>query len=303
MTGLTGMKTIYTLLAILLCFCCTKQYAQDDLLSLIDEEEESNIVGYAFKTTRIINLQSIENVHAGVLDFRISHRFGFVNSGIDEFFGLDQSTVRLGLEYGVTDRFMAGIGRSSFEKTLDGFLKYKLVRQKTGAENSPISLSLFTSMAIETIPFADPDRDNFFSSRLSYTWQVLLSRKFSPGFTLQLTPSLVHRNLVETLEEKNDILALGIGTRIKLSSRVTLNGEYIIADKNGLANDFNNSIAIGCDIETGGHVFQLHLTNSTSMIEKGFIAENTGVFFDGDIHFGFNISRVFTLVKPKEFRE
>jgi hypothetical protein len=116
---------------------------------------------------------------------------------------------------------------------------------------------------------------------------------------MQLSPTLVHRNLVKTKAEKNDVLGLGTAARIKLTKRVALNGEYIYILPNQLASPYQNGISIGFDIETGGHVFQLHFTNSASMIEKGFFAENTGDWTNGDIHFGFNVSRVFTVKRQK----
>lgn len=156
-------------------------------------------------------------------------------------------------------------------------------------------MALFSSMAIKTLKPSDPTRENYFSSNLYYAFQVILGRKFSEAFTLQLSPSLVHRNLVETAAEANDVLACGIAGRIKLSKRVSLNSEYIYVLPDQLAEGYYNSFSIGFDIETGGHVFQLHFSNSTSMIEKGFIAENVGRWADGDVHFGFNISRVFNV--------
>jgi hypothetical protein len=292
----------YLILILLFWLTVINLNGQEELLSLLGDQEQTEFTQYAFKTNRIINLHSIENTHRGVLDFKISHRFGFLNSGIDNFFGLDQSSIRLGLEYGLTDRLMVGLGRSSFRKTIDGFFKYKIARQQTGQHTFPVSISVFHSTVIETIDFEEQDRENYFSSRLFYTWQVLIARKFSDRFSFQLSPGIVHRNLVQTIDEKNDILSLGLGSRFKISNRVSINAEYILADHSGLREELHNSISIGFDIETGGHVFQLHLTNSTAMIEKGFIAENTGNFWDGDIHFGFNISRVFTLSKPKEFK-
>jgi len=270
---------------------------QDDLLSLIedDEEEETLFTSALWKTTRVINLQSSENVAPGTLDFRISHRFGFVNQGAYEFFGLDNSTIRLGLELGLTDRLMVGFGRSSFQKTFDGFLKYKLLRQSSGKKTMPFSLSAFGSMTINTLKNEDPDIEVLFTSRLAYAFQLIFARKFSTGFTAQLSPTLIHRNLVETTDEKNDVFALGFGARHKIGKRLAINAEYIHVFPGQIADQYTNSISIGVDIETGGHVFQLHLTNSTAMIEKGFVAENTGEFFKGDIRFGFNISRVFTL--------
>jgi len=269
----------------------------DDLLSLLGDTEAdvTNYTTASFKTSRVINLHSLENVAAGVLDFKISHRFGFINGGISELFGLDQSSIRFGFDYGVSDRLMLGFGRSSFEKTYDGLVKYKILRQSTGAKTMPITLAVFASAAVKTLPFPDPEKINPGNSRLFYTTQLIIGRKFSESFSLQLSPTYIHRNLVATVDEAHGVKALGIGGRIKLNKRVALNTEYILVPGGQLAEDFKNSLSIGFDIETGGHVFQLHFSNSTSMIEKGFITETTGNWFDGDIHFGFNISRVFTM--------
>lgn len=268
---------------------------EEDLLSLLGEEETVNYTTASFKATRVINLHSLENMAGGELDIRIHHRFGFVNGGIYELFGLDQASIRIGGDYGITDRLMIGLGRSSYEKTYDGFIKFKLLRQSTGAKKTPVTMALFASMAIKTLKPSDPTRENYFSNNLYYTYQLILGRKFSDAFTLQLSPSLVHRNLVETTEEENDVLACGVAGRIKLSKRVSLNAEYIYVLPDQLADIYTNSFSIGFDIETGGHVFQLHFSNSTSMIEKGFIAENIGEWSDGGIHLGFNISRVFNV--------
>lgn len=274
--------------------------AQDDLLSLLEDEEEetTDFVTAAFKTNRVINLQSLENTPAGVLDFKISHRFGTLNRGAYELFGLDNATIRIGADYGVSDRLMVGFGRSSFEKTYDGYLKYKFLKQRTGARPMPLTAAVMGSMAVQTLRWSNPDRENFFSSRLFYTFQLILGSKISEGVSLQLSPTLVHRNLVETRDEANDVLALGAAGRIKLSRRIALNMEYIYVLPDQLAPGFGNSLSIGFDIETGGHVFQLHFTNSTAMIEKGFVTQTSGRWGDGGIHFGFNISRVFTLVRP-----
>jgi hypothetical protein len=129
---------------------------------------------------------------------------------------------------------------------------------------------------------------------------VIIGRKFSNGFSFQVSPSLVHRNLVATHEESNNVYALGFAGRVKLNKRLSINAEYIYVFPDQLAEEYRNSLSIGFDIETGGHVFQLHFTNSTSMIEKGFIAETVGNWADGGVHFGFNISRVFNVRKPKE---
>lgn len=274
--------------------------AQDegDLLSLLGEEETTEYAAASFKTNRVVNGHSIENTAAGVLDSKISHRFSPLNQGLYDIFGLDGATIRIGIDYGITDRLMVGVGRSTKEKIIDGFAKYKLLRQSTGKRNMPLSLSYLVDAQIKTVKFSDQTRENKFSSRLYYTHQILIGRKFSDAFTLQLMPTLVHRNLVETKAEKNDVLALGAAGRIKLTKRITLNAEYYYVLPDQLRPDFTNVLSIGFDIETGGHVFQMHFTNSTDMTYKGFITETTDKWFDG-VRFGFNISRVFTIVKPR----
>lgn len=303
------MNVIKSIALILLLSIGFKGFSQDeDLLSLLGEEKTVNYTTASFKSTRVINLQSTENMAAGELDIRISHRFGFISGGLYELYGLDQATIRLGADYGITDRLMIGGGRSSYEKTYDGFLKYKILRQSAGARNTPLTMAFMTSMAIKTLKFSDPTRENYFSSNLYYTFQLVLGRKFSDNFSFELVPSLVHRNLVATVDEENDVFAIGAGGRIKLSKRVSFNAEYIYVLPNQLAPQYYNSLSIGFDIETGGHVFQLHFSNSTSMIEKGFITETVGHWGKGKdedgkpltIHLGFNLSRVFNVKKQPD---
>lgn len=268
---------------------------EEDLLSLLPEEETVNFVTSSFKANRVVNLHSLENTAGGELDIKISHRFGFISGGLYELFGLDQASIRIGGDYGITDQLMVGLGRSSYEKTYDGFIKYKFLRQSTGAKKMPLTMAALSTMAIKTLKPSDPTRENYFSSNLYYTFQLIMGRKFSESFSLQLSPTLVHRNLVATTEEENDVFAIGVAGRIKLSKRTSLNAEYIYVLPGQIAEQYRNSLSIGFDIETGGHVFQLHFTNSTSMIEKGFVAETVGNWADGDIHFGFNISRTFSV--------
>lgn len=270
-------------------------WAQEDLMDLIEEEaeSESGYVEQTFKGTRLINGHSIETRDRGILDVIISHRFGRLNSGAYELFGLDESNVRLGADYGVTDRFNIGVGRNSFEKTYDGFLKYKLLRQEQG--RVPLSVVAFSSAALKTLKTGDPAGEPELKSRMTYAYQVIVAKKFTPAFSFQISPTLIHRNSVIEEEDANDIYALGAGGRIKLTKRISLNAEYYYQFNTVENSPMMNSVAIGFDIETGGHVFQLHFTNSRAMNEKGFITETTGDFFDGDVHFGFNISRTFQL--------
>ena len=281
--------------AIALLTICLQTTAQD-LLDLLEEEtpQTKNYVTSTFKATRILNGHSVENRKKKALEFVISHRFGRLNLGIEELFGLDQSNIRFAFEYGVTDNLMLGIGRSSFEKTYDAFFKYKLLKQSTGKKSFPFSISLFGSAAFRALQDFDPaDGEPSVSERMSYTSQLLIASKLSPAVSLQITPTLIHRNTVSIDEDPHDIYALGFGSRIKLGNRVSINGEYYYAFNHLESRDTRNSLAIGIDIETGGHVFQIIFSNAITMIEKSFITETNGDFFGGDIHFGFNISRTF----------
>ena len=285
-------------IATLIFFCFAASLSAQDLMELADEEtnQRAVVTEQTFKGTRLMNGHSIETRDRGVLDVIISHRFGRVNGGAYELFGLDESNVRLGVDYGISDRFNIGVGRNSFEKTFDGFLKYKMLRQQAGdVGNIPLSVAAFASIALPTIRTGSPGGEPDLSSRLAYTYQVIIARKFSPAFSFQITPTLVHRNSVLEAQDPNDVAALGGGGRLKLTRRVSLNAEYYYVLNRAAGSDSRNPLAVGFDIETGGHVFQLHFTNSRAMIEKGFITETFGDFFDGDIHFGFNISRVFQL--------
>jgi hypothetical protein len=267
-------------------------------LHLALAQEKGAKTPLTFKDTRIVNGHSVETSHKGEMKFIISHRFGSIDGGVEEFFGLDQSTIRLGLDYGVWDWLTIGIGRSSFEKTVDGFIKARVLHQREGS-GSPLSVTLLSSMAVRTLDFPDENREEYFSSRLFYGYQALLARKFSDRFSLQLMPTLVHRNLVENTEVENDVLAIGGASRFQLTKVVSFQAEYYYALPDQLSDEFTNSLSLGFDIETKHHVFQLHLSNSTGMTEKFFIGETRGSWEDGDIYFGFNITREFQLTGRK----
>ena len=279
--------------------------AQDtlDLMSQLEKElgnEEKDMVNYTtatFKTTRLINGHSVENVGKGVLDVKISHRFGKVNGGAYEFFGLDNASMRMGMDYGINRYLMVGIGRNTYEKTYDAFFKLKILRQSTGKRKMPITLSYVPTMALKTIKYEDPNRKNYFTSRLFFTHQLLIGRKFSENTSLQLMPTFSHRNLVQLNADPNNLMAIGIGGRQKLTKRVSVNAEYYYQIPGYKLTGTTDCFSLGFDLETGGHVFQLHFTNSPGMTERSFISETKGKWSKGDVLFGFNISRVFTIGK------
>jgi hypothetical protein len=164
----------------------------------------------------------------------------------------------------------------------------------------PVTVTLLSAMSMKTIPYEDPNRENYFSSRLYYAFQGLIARKFTESLSLQLMPSVVHYNLAPAPNMNNDVISLGVGGRLKLTKRVSLNTEYYYQLPSTQYPGTTNAFGIGFDVETGGHVFQLYFTNATGMTERTFISETTGNFFQGDIHFGFHISRVFTLKDPRK---
>ena len=292
------------LLVIVLCSLSTAIFAQDDLMKMLDNEtkNQTEYVSATFKSTRLINGQTIETVGKNQLNFWISHRFGALNTGfIDNFFGLDEARIRLGLEYGISSLLTVGIGRSSQEKMYDFYAKYKLLRQ---SNIMPVTMTLYGSNALSTVATGSSLEsgtvmkyyDNV--ERMTYTGQVLIARKFSERISLQIMPTFLHFNKSETIDTPNNMVALGVGGRFKLTKRLSITGEYYYADFNRpTSSSYHNSLAVGFDIETGGHVFQLHFTNSRGMIERQFIAQTTKQWSDGGIFYGFNIARSFSLDK------
>jgi opacity protein-like surface antigen len=270
-----------------------------DLMSLIGDDEQTDYVTATFKTTRLLNGHSIENQAAGVLDFRINHRFGNLNGGTYEWFGLDQANVKIGFDYGVLPWLMVGMGHTNVDKTYDGFVKAKILRQSSGKKKMPISMTYVATSAVTTLKWANPSRKNYISSRYSYTHQLLIARKFSNATSIQIMPTLVHRNLIDLLKYKNDVYAIGVGGRQKLTQRMSVNAEYYYVLLNQINPIYDNSFSLGFDIETGGHVFQLAFTNSRGMTDPQFITQTQGKWLKGDVRFGFNVSRVFTVRERK----
>ena len=306
--------------------------AQDDTsFSLFDEPSApvAEKVQYAFKTTKVVNLQSLELIDPGVFDFKMSHRFGAMNGGAAAFnsedavnaFGFDVATIRFGGEYGVNENLMVGLGRYNVksEKGVDAYVKYRLMHQ-TSDNKKPLSILLLgavdykntqydrTIMGIAgpvTIAWGIPGKQ-----RLSYVGQVIVGKKVNDDFSWILSPTVVVSGMNDRYDAGSESFvssgtaktqfALGMGFRNKLSSRTSLNMEYIpILNGNG---DFYNSFSVGFDVETGGHVFQFDFTNSVGMNESMFITRNTDRWGAAGVRLGFNLHRVFTVVDPSRFQ-
>ena len=261
--------------------------AQNDLLDHINEESAVPVpVTATFKATRIVNSQSIELARPKTLEFMILHRFGSMKNGVYDLFGMDEAAIRFDLKYGINDRISTGAGRSSLKKTYDIFSKIKLMNQ---SNVFPFSIALFADIEIETLK-----RENSFSNklvnRLTYDTQLLMARKFNQNLSLQIMPTWVHHNLVK----KHDLYSMGVGGRMKITKRVSLNADtfFPVGERDST---FVQSWGIGCDIETGGHVFQIMVTNVQGSFESAYIENASGAIADKNLYLGFNITRVFAI--------
>jgi hypothetical protein len=294
------MKQLYSFLIAFFCLMLSVQ-AQDSTSSWMEQLDNPTTYTIAtFKATRLINMHTVETLGKRTLDFRISHRFGTFNSGAENLWGLDGgASIRLGLEYSYDGRLMGGIGRTSTGKMFDGFLKYRLVRQ-TDDNHTPLSITLLTAMYIthESDPNKEAngyDKYENFSSRMSYAYQAIIARKFTSAFSLQIVPYFIHYNQVDAITDLNDMYGVQAGMRLKFTKRAAITAEYAFRINDYTREEYYNSLGIGLELETGGHVFQVHITNSFGIVENQFLPYTDTKWGDGGIRLGFNISRVFTL--------
>ncbi|NND10120.1 MAG: hypothetical protein HKN96_02825 [Flavobacteriaceae bacterium] len=281
------MKTIFIFLLFPVMF-----YAQDDLLSEIDSDiVEDDFASATFKGLKIVNFESTKLVAKKELTFVVAHRFGSLERGLDNFFGLDEAVTRLNFVYGISDGLNISVSRSSFQKIYNLAIKYRLIRQQSNG--FPFTVVGNNEININT----GLDKDNLpkleFDNRLGYTSQLLISRKFDKNLSLQLAPTFFHDNYVAIDEQDNSQFAVGIGGRYKLGPRWSLNMDYGLHLNRADSSPFKNPLSIGIDLETGGHVFQMHFTNAQPMNTNGFLGQGSGDWTEGDIYFGFNLSRRF----------
>jgi hypothetical protein len=272
-------------------------HAQDDLLKELEGKAQSQdqfVLG-TFKGTRVVNGHSIETKRRGELEFMINHRFGTLNSGGYNLWGLDEANIRLGLEYGINDWFTLGIGRSSADKTFDGYLKYKALRQRI--EGFPFTVTLQGTAAYQASYLKEFEEASA-QDAMAFSAQALFARKFN-FFSLQIAPTILHRNTVDQDIAVNTLFALGLGARVKVTRSFAIHAEYYPRLNEKGNNPFHNAVGLGFDIETGGHVFQLLFTNSIGMTDRIYLAETEGSISNGDIRFGFNITRTFQVVKSR----
>lgn len=294
------MKNNFWLL--LICMLSLPCLWAQSLEDLANSNEETHYATASFKGTKVLNTHSLETLGAGVLQVNFQHRFGTLENGFYDFFGLDQASIRFGFDYAITNRLIVGIGRSSLQKAYDGYVKYKLLRQSDGAINMPVSLTILATTAVNTLrtrvwfPANAPMNELY---RYYYTYQAIIGRKFSPVFSAQIMPTLVHRNFTDSRADANTIYSIGAAFRYKLTKRMgwVMEGYYTPAHQLS-ARYVPLIVGAGVEIETGGHVYHLLFTNTNGLIEHQIIGATTSKITDGiyAIRFGFNLSRVFTIV-------
>jgi hypothetical protein len=284
------MKYPFIFLMLLSGFFLSAQ--ENDLLSEIDTDSvTNNYATAAFKGLKIVNFESTKLVAKQEMTLIVSHRFGSVENGFDSFFGLDDAVTRLNFVYGLTDAINIGVSRSSFQKIYETSAKYRLVRQQ---ENGfPFTIVGYNSILINSALEKENLPKLEFKDRLGYTVQLLISKKVSSNLSLELAPTFFHDNFVALDTQHNSQYALGFGARQKVSKRISINVDYGWHLNRADNSPFKNPLSIGFDLETGGHVFQMHFSNAQAMNTNGFLGQATGDWSDGNVYFGFNLSRVF----------
>ncbi len=284
------MRYLFILVMLLVYQISSTQ--EDDLLSEIDTDSIGDqYATAAFKGLKIVNFESTKLVAKKELTFIVSHRFGSIENGFDSFFGLDDAVTRLNFVYGITDGINVGVSRSSFQKIYEASAKYRLVRQK---ENGfPFTIVAYNSILINTALEKENLPKLEFKDRLGYTAQLLISKKVSSKLSLEVAPTFFHDNFVAYDEQHNSQYAIGFGGRQKLGKRWSINLDYGWHLNRADGSPFKNPLSIGFDLETGGHVFQMHFSNAQAMNTNGFLGQATGDWSDGNMYFGFNLSRVF----------
>lgn len=296
------MKPLFFLIAtgLALFFLPLKVSAQEgSLLDILGKEDVTDYTTNAFKSSRVINGHSMEMIGEGTLDFRILHRFGRISDGFYEMFGLDRASMRMGFDYGISPNLMVGFGRSTAKKEMDAFVKYRILWQSKGSKNNPVSLVWVSGITMNGLkdPIGNPEVPVTLSRRLGYYHELIIGRKITDRLTLQLSPTWVHRNIVDNQLISNELFAVGFGGRVKFTQRLAFVWDYGYVINRFPGNLLANPLSIGLDIETGGHVFQLHFSNAVGMNERAYLSDTNGDWLKGDIQFGFNLSRIFQIKK------
>lgn len=291
-------KKILSILAIFFSSILLVNAQTDDLEAMLEEEmgPTQHKVLNTFLSTYVLNNHSVELLDKNGLNFRISHKFGFLNTGPENFYGFDNSSVFMGIEYAPTSWMNIGIGRGTFRESVNGMMKINLLNQTEGAKNFPFTLVAYGELDYRTNEYPIKVLQEDIAGRIEYTSQLLMARKFNNRLSMQLMPTYIHRNLVENNEDLNDILSLGFGGTLRVYKSLRVNAEYYIVQDHDTPNkDYLSPLSAGICYQTSRHSFELFATNSTGITSNNHIAYTTGNFWEGDICIAFNISIIFSV--------
>jgi len=261
-----------------------------------------------FKDTRVINTHSVETLQKRQIDFRIGHRFGDLfgdRGGWSTFYGLENAAdVYFGFDFGLSDKLTVGISRTKgagqLKQLVNGTVKYRVLQQSTGEQSMPISLTALGILSYSTMAQSDrPEAINRFEKgahRMVYAVQLLIARKFSNRFSLQIVPSYVHRNVVP-FGDSNDLFSLGVAGRLQLTKAlgIILDTTLPLSGSRPDDTDYYVPLGIGLEFDTGGHVFQINFTNSMGIVATDYIPYTTSNWLDNQFRLGFTISRIFNI--------
>lgn len=278
----------------------------DSLMREMNSKPDNEVVMAAFKSDRLILSQTTTMVKKYNLDFKVAHRFGDIggtDGGAKIFWGLDNSSdIYIDFDYGISDRLNIGFGRSKYEQLLDLQLKYALVQQ-TSNDHVPFSVSILAKTGFTPYKVVTSVFDNY-GNRFSYLGQAIISRKFSSQFSMQLSPTVLMRKVVDSPADEKSLFALGAAARLKLTKRFGIVADYYKVfsqyRRETTSTNFYDPLGLGFEMETGGHVFTLTFVNAKAIVENNFIPNSTSSWTKGEYRFGFTISRMFSFKKSAE---
>ncbi len=279
----------------LVCFFTGNLLAQEDLLSQLDsvKSNEKQIETAAFKALQIGNMQSTKLAAKGEWYMLVSHRFGDLSNGLDNFFGLDEAMTKFGGIYGVTNWLNFGASRQTHNKIYELTAKYKMANQEVNG--FPVTIVGYNTMDINTALKKELYPNIKFTDRLAFSTQLLVSRKVNEKFSVELGLINVYKNLYDDTVEQQNVFSVASGLRYKVAKRMSLNLEYAarVITSEKASNPYHNPLTLGLDIETGGHVFQLVFSNSQPMNDVAVFSGASGDWTKGKVYFGFNMYRTF----------
>lgn len=280
---------------VLVFFLTANVFAQDDLLNQLDSvsSNEKQIEIAAFKGLQIANMQSTKLPAKGEWYMLVSHRFGDLSEGFNNFFGLDNALTKFGGIYGVTNWLSFGATRHTYNKIYEITVKYKMANQEVNG--FPVTIVGYNTMDINSALEEEVYPNIRFSDRLAFTTQLLVSRKVNEKLSVELGLINVYKNLYDDALEQQNVFSAAGGLRYKIAKRMSVNLEYaarVITEEKDI-DQYHNPLTVGLDIETGGHVFQLVFSNSQPMNDVAVFSTASGDWAKGKIYFGFNMYRSF----------